>query len=101
MTADREVITFIKHFQTPETIKVFTQGCCYWFAKILHERFENSRIVYNPVSGHFACHYDGLIYDITGCLGGPTENWFLWSVYQKVEPLDSERVRRYCILKQE
>lgn len=49
----QEIIEFIQHFRDAEN--TFLHGCCYWFAKILHDRF-GLFIVYEPVEGHFLAH---------------------------------------------
>ena len=41
-----EILDFIAHFQRTDTIEVFTNGMCYWFAVILLERFGGD-ILYN------------------------------------------------------
>lgn len=49
-----EIIDFISHFSGSET--TFLYGCCYWFARILEERFimtYHTKILYEPVEGHF------------------------------------------------
>jgi hypothetical protein len=105
MISTGTVLRFISHFQTSETIKVFTEGCCYWFAKILVDRFEslgNAKIIYNPVLGHFAAELDGTKYDITGILSTDDNNkswhqWYAYATYDGFDKLDNERVRKYCI----
>lgn len=60
-----EVLDFISHFKGSENM--FLHGCCYWFAKILYDRFSSDEkwlgwkidIRYEPVEGHFvACFYN-------------------------------------------
>ena len=48
-------------------INCFTNGCCFWFASCLFERFINSDpdIVYDVVANHFGCLIEGRVYDIT------------------------------------
>lgn len=45
---------------------VFTCGCCYWFAVILHSRFPNSVIMYDQIENHFVTQIENRLYDITG-----------------------------------
>ena len=92
-----EILAFIKHFQNDGTIKAFTNGCCYWFAQILKERFDGV-IVYDPTDNHFATMIDGRIYDITGFLEIPGV-FIEWREYQLTDPLESSRLYRDCILK--
>lgn len=50
-----EILRFIERFKGSED--VFLHGCCYWFARILWERFHSqvysATIVYESVEGHF------------------------------------------------
>lgn len=94
-----KVIRFIEHFQNLGTIDTFTNGCCYWFAKILEERF-NGEIMYNPVDNHFVTLIDGLLFDITGKLDN-NENWYQWDEYKKLDELETKRIYKYCINKTE
>ena len=60
---------FIYHFHNlgdTDINTVFSRGCCYWFAHILHSRFPDSRIMYDQIANHFAVKIDGRLYDITG-----------------------------------
>lgn len=47
-----EILKFINEFQTKETIDLFTNKCCYWFAQILINRF-GGEIWYSDVNCHF------------------------------------------------
>ena len=94
-----DVVKFIEHFQNLGTIDTFTNGCCYWFAFILTNRFpNNSCIMYNPIDVHFAASIDGDLFDITGELQ-KTPEWVKWSEYEKVDELETERLYKYCINK--
>lgn len=98
----KEVLDFISKFQNDGTIKIFTEGCCYWFAKILCERFKmpnyKTDLMYNQVSGHFAAIIDGNMYDITGEIPSSDE-WTLWDTWRKEEPVYGKTVIRDCIYK--
>lgn len=63
---DHEVLRFIAKFHGSEN--VFLNGCCYWFARILCERFGNygASIAYEPREGHFITIINGRPYDIRG-----------------------------------
>ena len=54
-----EVLKFIEHFKGSE--ETFLNGCCYWFAYILQERFhEHGYIVdifHDPIEGHFVARF--------------------------------------------
>ena len=93
------VIRFIENFQNLGTIDTFTQGCCYWFAVILKERFQGT-IMYNPVDNHFASLIDGHLYDITGELT-IDGSWYEWEIYSKIDTLETDRIVRDCIEKVE
>lgn len=66
-------------------IECFTQGCCYWFAFILKERF-SGKIVFDPIVHHFACSIDDVVYDITGecnsTYGPDLMHWVDWDTYE-------------------
>ena len=87
-------------------IDCFTQGCCYWFAFILKERFQG-KIVYDPVIGHFACQIGCNVYDIRGNINkqyGPGffnwHDWDTWEIYANGESSGARtRVIKDCILK--
>ena len=94
-----DVLAFIKHFQNEGTIKTFTNGCCYWFAKILEQRYfwhGGAKIYYNPIDNHFVCEVGGYFYDITGVIPY-NDNLVAWDYYQRIEPLDGFRVEMNCI----
>lgn len=61
-----EVLRFIAKFRGSED--VFLNGCCYWFARILEERFGNygASIAYEPREGHFITIINGRAYDVRG-----------------------------------
>ena len=62
-----EIIQFIFKFTGSE--EVFLNGCCYWFARILEERFLHHYelyIKYEPVEGHFVTWIHGRFYDVRG-----------------------------------
>ena len=99
-----EILNFIKRFQNEGTVKTFTEGCCYWFAKILDERFNEfdyePQICYNPKENHFATLINFHLYDITGDLGEMKDlpDWKYWDKYQyKEDEKVFERLYRDCI----
>lgn len=99
----QDIEQFISKFRTPETVKVFTEGCCYWFAHILYTRFtmthKNPEIWYNEVDGHFATKINGRLYDITGEIKDVNNKWVKWDDYLVNEPSYSMVVVKGCILK--
>lgn len=92
------VLDFINHFHksspTDEITKIFTEGCCYWFAHILHSRFPNSVIMYDPVINHFVTKIDERLYDITGDV---TEqyNVISWDGYN--DSIHKQRLIECCV----
>ena len=101
-----EILNFIKRFQNEGTIKTFTQGCCYWFAKIRDGRFNcddiynlEHNIYYNEIDNHFATLIDDHLYDITGDLGNIKDlsKWERWYDFMEKDSLLTERIYRDCI----
>ena len=97
-----QVIEFINNFKKGFDKKAiedcFSFGNCYWFAKILQLRF-GGNIYYSPVENHFITRINYNNYDINGEYR-PTEFFYEWDNYQRIEPLDSARVIRDCINKE-
>lgn len=99
---ENEVTEFRSHFNPKATTELFTHGQCFWFALILHERFQPfypTRIFYNPVDNHFATEIYGELYDITGRIEKNT-NWFDWNDYILLDPSDAARIYRDCIFQE-
>ena len=96
------VLRFIrdfKRFDTGQVTRTFTNGYCYWFAFILHNRFPDSEIVYYHAGNHFACRIGKRIFDVTGDITDQHHFFESWEEFQKIEPLESKRVAQYCITK--
>lgn len=91
-----EVLEFIKIFQSPSNNELFQECACYWFAKILQERFEGSSIVYNPSNIHFATKIKDRIYDISGQVEYSSDyiDWEEYSTYS----YDANLIIENCIL---
>ena len=57
--ANQEVLDFIAYFKGAES--TFLNGCCWWFAYILQERFSDHGylvgIFHEPVEGHFVARF--------------------------------------------
>ena len=103
-----EVLKFIKNFQHHDTIDVFTHGMCYWFAFMLTNRFPHeSVVVYEPIWNHFAvsipCQEGDFVFDVTGDLIQQIESgeyhFENWELYQLQDELETARIYKYCILK--
>lgn len=93
-----QINAFLKRFHPADdrVDTVFTNGCCYWFAEILHQRFPSSRICYNTDYGHFVTEIDGRLYDITGDV---TEKYLpklqAWDSFR--DELVKSRIIRDCV----
>ena len=109
MTIHDKVLQFITKFRNvggnPEAIiTCFTTGNCYWFARILHDRFLYSletpvAMMYNEIDNHFAVLIVDKIYDITGEL--PEEeykNYVDWDDFKHKDTSLFNRIKRDCIL---
>lgn len=92
-----EVNNFLNRFHSYMNVdEVFTNGCCYWFATILCNRFPTqSRMMYDQVANHFVVEIEGRLFDITGDV---TDKY-------KAEPWDElddnllkRRIVRDCIM---
>lgn len=100
---EKQVLDFISRFTDSgkrlEVIDAFTTGCCYWFARILYERFSlyaHCEIMYDPIDNHFGCLVGSTVYDITGDVTKGYE-WQDWSLYKCVDELETKRIIRDCI----
>lgn len=102
------ILNFIARFtnngKRQEVIECFSCGCCYWFAKILWDRFTfevidtNSDIVYDPIINHWACRIDNRIYDITGDITDNKEySWHDWNIFMYQDISLTKRLYRDCI----
>ena len=94
-----DVAQFLKRFHFSEDITdVFSNGCCYWFAKILYDRFaltHGATIMYDEVINHFGTKINGRVYDITGDVTFKYE-WKPWS--ELGDELLRARIIRDCIM---
>lgn len=76
-----EILDFIKHFSNAQT--TFLHGCCYWFTRILTERFGKSHyvsVLYEPVDGHFVTQIrpKKMVMDRNGKISYKTDNSYTW-----------------------
>lgn len=92
------VLNFIQQFRDFGTEDCFSHGMCYWFSKILQERFryEQPVIVYDTIDNHFGCEILGKVYDITGDV---TEkyDWEPWNEVVHLDHLWARHVYRDCV----
>lgn len=96
----KEIIDFIAHFTLKgrynQVIDSFKFGNCYWFARILYDRFidQTPEIVYDVVANHFGTAIRGHIYDITGDVTSKY-TWIDWDNYN--DETHKERIVRDCV----
>lgn len=97
---NKEICDFItRRFSTTDAN--WQNGNCYWFARILADRF-NLEIYYNPIIGHFAAGYldeceNKWLFDSCGEVNEYIEQYIpLWIIEQE-DPLWYERLKQYCI----
>lgn len=96
MNREQEILQFISRFDRAQ--ECFMDGCCYWFAVILKERFCGS-IVYDPIYGHFLCEIDGDMYDVTGHANvDHSGQFYYWDGYLLQDPLHAASIYRDCVI---
>lgn len=101
------ILNFIARFtnngKRQEVIECFSCGCCYWFAKILWNRFvdvvdTDCYIIYDPIINHWACCIDSRAYDITGDITDNEEySWHDWNRFMYQDASLMKRLYRDCI----
>lgn len=99
---ENDVVEFIYNFKkdySDELEDVFLHGYCYWFARILEERF-HGEIYYMPIENHFVTKIEKYFYDISGILNDSLFNVCLpWEQYKNIDVLETSRIYRDCINK--
>lgn len=94
--SEKQIEHFLERFHQYKNIDdIFTRGCCYWFAIILHNRFPDSTIVYDPIACHFAVKIENSYYDITGNIDHKYK-FYDWNS-DELDPYDKKRTVRDCI----
>lgn len=96
----KEILNFVKQFRDLGATECFTSGMCYWFAKILIDRFEEGEIVYNQIDNHFAAllYSTFRVYDITGDVTDKCD-WEEFELLEFADPLLYSRLQRDCVFK--
>ena len=99
-TCENEILGFISRFTNKgryrQVIDAFTCGCCWWFARILAERFTEKKpvIMYDEIKNHFGTQINGHTYDITGNV----TNAYSWKPWNDIDDaLLKKRIIRDCI----
>lgn len=93
-----DIYNFISRFTNnssrEQVIDTFSNGCCFWFAFILHNRFPDSTIVYDQIQNHFGCKIAGVVFDISG----DVTSQYDWEVWENMDDeLLVSRIYRDCI----
>ena len=100
---ERDVLAFIGRFShepdrvRQEVVKTFTSGCCFWFARILVERFFglSPEIMVDYSNHHFGTRIHGRVYDITGDVT-EEHNWEPWEECNDASL--AQRISEECIM---
>ena len=99
-----EVNQFIKEFKNrvgnpAEIEKFFLNGCCYWFAKILDERFKwKGSIVYDIQNNHFLYKIVDCYFDIRGLISNQSnDNIVIWDDYLYIDSTHYNRILKDCV----
>lgn len=102
MTKEEIILHFCKQYRDLGAENCFCSGMCYWFARIIAERFaqQEPEIVYDAIVNHFGCRLHTLnkVYDVTGDVTNQY-NWEPFSEFVLKDLLHSERIINQCILK--
>ena len=95
---NEEIEKFIARFS--DASDLFTHGQCYWFARILYERFHayGAKLYYDEVTNHFVAKINDAFYDATGRVTG---DFCSWDEYPAIDRLNAERIIRDCIEQKE
>lgn len=94
-----EVLKFIDALRSVHKeamIDVFSNGCCYWFAVILCDRFDGE-MYYLEVENHWITKIGDRFYDVTGEVSG--DNAERWSEFVLKDEALTKRLYRDCIWK--
>lgn len=90
-----EILNFIKRRWSIDAN--WTNGNCFWFAKILQLRFPQLQIYYLPIIGHFITSDGENYYDWNG-IYLPEEEPINWEELRNSDFLWAERLIRDCWL---
>lgn len=91
-----EVIEFIKRRFPNDSM--WLSGNCYYFALILHARFPQSKIIYDPINGHFIIQYKNTLYDWHGVYVPKNYSALIdWDEYATIDNEHYKRIQRDVI----
>ena len=88
-----EVLEFIQRRFTKDAD--WTNGNCYWFARILCERFPYLRLYYEVIRGHFVAGTPSRYYDFGG-INQDDEKPILFEEIERDDPIWAARILRDC-----
>lgn len=80
----------------------WANGNCYYFARILQDRFPDGSIYYDVIDCHFVFKHDGKYYDHTGVVKYDNDkgiNHYLveWDHFDEYDSIQKKRIIRDCI----
>lgn len=90
----QQYVDFIKK-RFGSTNANWTCGNCYWFARILSDRFEELEIYYIPSEGHFVAGDGENFFDYEGSVSG--EKAISLATIKETDPLWYGRLTKDCI----
>ena len=97
-----EIVEFInKRFKDKDCD--WMNGNCYYFALILHDRFPETKIVYDTLEGHFLILDNDTsnlfpLYDYKGKHMINSHHLIVWDKFDEYDPLLKKRIERDCLL---
>lgn len=94
------ILDFINYFKNAQ--EIFLNGCCFWFAFILQERFGGT-MMYEPVENHYLQEIGGRLYDVSGDVTdqyGASKHLMRWSDMEQFDSSLYRRLIRDCIKKE-
>jgi hypothetical protein len=97
MLSEPNVIEEFIHRRFASTNANWTNGNCYWFAKILTDRFEGLEIYYIPSEGHFVAGDGENFFDYNGLIKG-TYRYIPFKEIKEDDPLWYSRLIKDCVL---
>ena len=99
-TDEKVILDFINSFKNAQ--ETFLNGCWFWFAFILQERFGGT-MMYEPVENHYVQEIGGRLYDVSGDVTeryGSSEHLMRWADMEQFDSILYRRLIRDCIKKE-
>lgn len=92
---EEKILEFI-HRRFPQDSN-WTSGNCYYFAKILLDRFPSGAIYYDVVCGHFVYGNNDEYFDYNGKILLSFTHLVKWEDFELYDSLQYERIIKDCI----